>query len=245
MYMGNRRAADREYPPHIIRIDGKPVCVKRLRCASDGCGFEAEVIDRTRTGMAPDVVEKNFKRKGWEVGVNEKHDFCPACVEQRRLERRARRAPQATALKLVSTQGESMPQVAVTVDAPRKMGFDDRRIILAKLQDVYLNETSGYQSPWTDAKVATDLGVPQAWVEELREQNFGPAADNQEIRAMLDRVEINAKEAKNLLHEAKAVRAEGAALVERINSLNARAVDIGKNLDGLLTLADRIKAAVA
>ena len=47
-----------------------------------------------------------------------------------------------------------------------------------------------------------------------------------------------------ILTEAKAIRAEGATLVTRINELNGRAVTIGKNLDGLLTLAERIQKAV-
>lgn len=141
----------------------------------------------------------------------------------------------------------AVPKVAVTVVAeqPRKMEREDRRIILAKLNDVYIDEASGYQSPWTDRKVAEDLGVPQAWVAELRDENFGPAADNQEIREMLKNVEAQAKDAVKLLADAKAIRAEGAALVERINELNRRSIEIGKSLDGLLSVSDRIRKAVA
>jgi uncharacterized coiled-coil DUF342 family protein len=82
-------------------------------------------------------------------------------------------------------------------------------------------------------------------VATIREENFGPAKDNQEVRDMLERVAHAATEANGVLSEAKEIRKEGAALVERINALNHRATEIGHTLSGLLVLADRIRAAVS
>lgn len=232
---------EREFERRVITIGGMPVSVKILRCSGVGCDFEGEVIDRTHDGMPSVVLEKRFKAKGWEVGKSAKHDLCPGCVEKVQAERRKRKQGRLKVTDMSKVNGV----IAGAASEPvRKMERDDRRLILSKLDAVYLDEARGYQSPWTDKKVADDLNVPLAWVAELREENFGPASDNQEIREMLDRVTANAKSAMELLHEAKAVRAEGAALVDRINDLNRRASDIGKNLDGLLTLTDRIKAAV-
>jgi hypothetical protein len=54
------------------------------------------------------------------------------------------------------------------------MGKTERRIIFAKLNDVYLDEKVGYADDWSDAKVAQDLGVPVEWVALVREPDFGP-----------------------------------------------------------------------
>lgn len=224
----------RDFEPISARIGGKNMTVRRIRCATPGCGFEGDIIDGTRNGLPSEVTERKFRQKGWEVGASEKHDYCPSCVEKIRLERRARRK---------KPQGEVMSDTVDT--APREMTREDRRIIFAKLSDVYLDEASGYQPPWTDKKVADDLGVPRAWVEQIRDENFGPASDNSAIREMLERVETSAKEAQSLLADAKKVRSDVADLVQRANLLSQKATDVGKDLSGLLILADRIKESVS
>lgn len=131
--------------------------------------------------------------------------------------------------------------------APAIMSRADRRIIHAKLEEVYEDEDKGYRAPWSDAAVARDLGdhIPIAWVAEVREQAFGPAKDNGEIRDMLDRVTKAAAEAHALLADAKAHRAEVQKMVTETNELMARATEVGKTLDGLLAIAGRIQKAVS
>lgn len=77
-------------------------------------------------------------------------------------------------------------------EAPKEMTRDDRRIVFAKLNDVYLGEHEGYSAGWTDAKVADDLGVPRAWIATIREENFGPVRENEAsvaLRAELKRLQ--------------------------------------------------------
>ena len=57
---------------------------------------------------------------------------------------------------------------------PPTMSLADRRLIIDKLGEVYVDEKVGYSSGWSDRKVGVDLGVPPAWVAEIRTQNFGP-----------------------------------------------------------------------
>jgi hypothetical protein len=102
----------------------------------------------------------------------------------------------------------------------------------------------GYQSPWTDQAVAKDLGCPLAWIVQVRDDNFGPASDNSEIRALLGRVESAAAEAKAVLNETKAVRKEVSDLVEKINSLAKKATEMARNLEGVQATADRIASSV-
>lgn len=59
-------------------------------------------------------------------------------------------------------------------EPPRAMTRDERRLIWAKLEEVYLDERSGFTAGWTDERVAVDLGVPRAWISTIREENFGP-----------------------------------------------------------------------
>lgn len=240
-YHGNRRASDRDFPPSSVMIGGVRTTIKKVRCAGAGCTNEAEVIDRTRQGMAPDVTTRKFTQKGWEIGANEKHDFCPTCVSAQTAERRLRRN-KAVNLKLVEpSQTEEAPMSTAEETAPTPMGRDDRRVIFTKLNEVYLDEARGYEAPWTDKKVADHLGTPIAWVVDVRDRDFGPARDNSEIRDMLDRIRQISAEVENQMAHAKAIRAEGAALVERINANNHAMVDLKKRLDGLLATADRIE----
>jgi hypothetical protein len=50
----------------------------------------------------------------------------------------------------------------------------EKRIIYAKLEEVYADETTGYRGSWTDERVAIDLGIPKEWVSLIREDAFGP-----------------------------------------------------------------------
>lgn len=240
----HRKSSDRKFEKFITKIDGKPIGVRRLFCSTPGCGQQGELLDRTTDGLPSDFIVKKFEQKKWSVGNSEKHDACPSCVERERIERRKRRSTtRAINLKIVD-QEPVMSAAPTAVEAPTSMGRDDRRIIFSHLQECYIDEKSGYRTPWTDAAVARHLGVPAAWVVQLRDENFGPAHDNQEIRDMLDRVERAAIDASQVLEQAKAIRKEGSAMVERINNLNRQAVEVGQTLNGLLAIADRIKKAV-
>jgi hypothetical protein len=134
--------------------------------------------------------------------------------------------------------------MTTAADAPPEMTREYRRTIFAKLQDVYLDEARGYQSPWTDQAVAKDLGCPLAWIATVRDENFGPASDNSEIRAMLDRVTKAAIEGRAFLDDVKKLRLETTDVVAKVNDLVRRATEVGKTLEGLQITADRIAQSV-
>lgn len=237
-------------------IDRKPTKVRRLFCATPACGQQGEILDKTPDGLAPALIERRFNNKGWEVGKNEKHDFCPACVEQQRTERRQRRNRNAVnVLESVKnviplTPRETPPQpqerqdVQATAESPRDMSKIERRAIHAKLDEVYKDEETGYRDSWSDAAVARDLKVPVAWVVDERERAFGPVKDNPEIRDMLTRVMDATTATRQLLEECKAHRAEAAKLVDHNNALMKRCAEVAKILDGLVAIATRIEKAV-
>lgn len=125
------------------------------------------------------LTTKKFRERGWEIGKNRKRDVCPACQAARR-----KAAPQ-TKLVVVQTPVETPMQNTITplkAEPPREMTREDRRVILLKLNETYVDERTGYDKGWSDKRVAEDLGVPQAWVAKLRDENFGPENSNEEAR---------------------------------------------------------------
>lgn len=194
------------------------------------------------------MIERKFAQKGWTVGYDSKSDYCPSCTKTRESERRAKRLKP---IKVNEAAAESavLPQQETPMNGaeqPQPMSRSDRRIIHAKLEEVYLDEQIGYKTPWTDAAVARDLGshIPVAWVAEVRETSFGPAKDNEEIRDMLVRVTRAAADAKDVLEDAKVIRADVEALTIKYNGLMRTARDIAKSLDGLLAIAERVERSV-
>jgi hypothetical protein len=246
-----QNSTDRRYAFEQVKIDNRPVRCRRIRCAEVGCGQVGEILDQSDGGLPSNVVEKRFERKGWEVGANEKHDFCPECVEKRRLARRQARikplsVPKDSNVVQLTPHQETPAMSAVEANEPAQMSRSDRRIIFAKLEEVYESEEAGYKMPWTDQAVAKDLGshIPVGWVAQVREENFGPVKDNAEIRGLFERVESNTAEARAFLDEVKAVRKDTVALVDRVNDLARRATEVGKNIEGLLAIAERIERSV-
>ena len=114
-------------------------------------------------------------------------------------------SPETIAQFVATARNEVPPGV-------RQMQRDDRRIIFEKLNEVYLDEKQGYASPWTDDKVSKDLGVPRAWVSNVREEMFGPIATNSSIEEALKAVrEVTVEIAKH--------REQGEKLAMAANSL--------------------------
>ena len=211
-----------------------------MNTSQSGGGDDSAIIARR--------VQDRFEASGWLIGKREQDDRCPKCKgpKPQPLDDNAFLKPKAT-LALV---GSAATAVSAALDAhattrdvhadaappakpnggPRVLTKEDRRIIFAKLQDVYDNETTGYTASWTDARVARDLKVPREWVEKIREENFGTFADNPEMRAVI-------AEAKQLFEDVKTVRADVQRVVASIATLTAEAK---KYEADIMRLAQRI-----
>lgn len=96
----------------------------------------------------------------------------------------------------ISVIDEQKPEPAPAAEPERQPTRDERRIIFAKLDQVYLDETRGYSPGWSDIKTAQDLGVPMKWVSAIREENFGIEQANDEVRETVARIEAALDEAK-------------------------------------------------
>ncbi len=161
-------------------------------------------MHRGNKRLPPDAITQYFRNHGWIVGHRPNADICPMCIT----------AGKRRHLKLVPQEEETMainksPLSATTMltpmvlaaDPPRSMSREERRIITDKLDSIYVD--GRYAVPWNDAKTARDLGVPQAWVAEVRDQFFGPEGSNPEIDAFLEKLEPMTNEAKGYIEQAR------------------------------------------
>lgn len=193
------------------------------------------------------LADKIFQRKGWLIGRRRKQDICPECIQRERDERNARRTAinaktdptiadiwptkdNIITLKPVEPKPmniaapPSNPVVATIVpQPPREMSRSDKRIIFNKLEEVYIDENTGYSSGWSDQRVAVDLGVPIEWVRSLRDENFGPEGHSPEAKALFD-------EARKLLDSARGEREQ---IIQKINELTAAAAKLALDVDRL------------
>lgn len=80
---------------------------------------------------------------------------------------------------MVTGKTKTAATAAKRAEPPPQMQREDRRIVADKIADVY--DDAGYIAPWTDELVAQDLGVPRAWVAEVRDFMFGPANENPKL----------------------------------------------------------------
>ena len=138
------------------------------------CGQKDTLLPNNPRGtLPPEVVTKKFALRGWDIGSTPRKDVCPECQKaQRGMRYNVDKNLRVDATEMVKPSHLTVVTKEVEV-TERKISREDRRIILAKLQEVYQDETTGYRPGWNDDRVAVDLGVFTAWVRDLREQNFG------------------------------------------------------------------------
>lgn len=127
-----------------------------------------------------------------------------------------------------------MVELAVKAEPPRQMTKEDRRLIFAKIDEVYLDESKGYSSGWSDKKVSSDLGVPSAWVRTIREENFGTEGANEELISLIAEardVERQIREIDaGLVKSLKSAEQASAALYVKINDILSRLSKIEKDM---------------
>lgn len=207
--------------------------------ACRNCAKVENLSIKTAYGLLPPVaIEKKFIQRGWEIGSNDNWDFCPDCVQSREARPALKVVPKEEPEIIEETEAvKPKPELVVNADAPRIMQRDDRRIIFEKLNSVYLDEKRGYDPEWSDHKVATDLGVPRAWVEQVREEMFGPINTNADIEAFRKGVE-ELRVFKDGLKSVEAVRKQ----IEEIRAI-VGGLNIPSILDRVAKL-EKLEAAI-
>lgn len=73
---------------------------------------------------------------------------------------------------------DHIKKTEVQADAPVTMSREDGRLISRMIEDHWSESHARYQPGWSDAKLAADIGKPQAWVKEIRERDFGGVGED-------------------------------------------------------------------
>ena len=210
------------FPRCSIEVPGAPR-MSGFLIACSKCGAQDKVID-WRENPPIEALSEIFSGWGWDVSArNPQHHVCPKCQEKR-----------AKVIPMTSTE----KPIAVGPVPPREMSRKDRRIIFAKLNDVYLDERDGYSNGWSDQRVADDLNIPRAWVKSIREENFGPDGASEEIRVAL-------YQAKDVIGAARKHQGEIARMKAAAESLLRRAKTLETQMEPLLTVTNRMEGLVA
>lgn len=202
---------------HIIRY------ALRIHCSDCGAFEVIKVPFGAGSSCSQEPADRGFRAKGWRVGRNRKLDVCPACQE--------RVKPEAEVIQLKPNPAPEPPKA----EPPRELSREDRRIIISKLDTIYMDERTGYADGWTDKRVAEDLGVPLAWVASLREENFGPENVNTEARLFVARVEAMVAKIDAAYEQARVAHEKAEAAHKHASALRAE-------FNNLSTEAERIKA---
>lgn len=209
--MSRESKTARRFPRESIQMGDRRVPGSKIECHK--C---KSVAYHTDTGLNDDVY---FKRKGWTVGNGPAADVCGVC---------AGRKPKPD-LKVV-------PMEAVAVkDKPREMTRDERLIIMDKIRDVH--DGDRYGAGWSDKKVSDDLGVPRAWVEDMRANvlQFAGGHDAEYEAFMADIAPITA-DAKNLVNSARVQLQEAKDKLEKVEAID-------RKLDELLRIGRKLEKA--
>lgn len=183
----------RTFPHTSERVNGVSRSMVRVTCRKCGVSSSIDV-------MPPNIVTKKLEQRGWVIGANDQWDLCPAC---------ALKDKKPPALKVVPDSS-----LSPAAQPPRVMSREDRRLIFEKLNEVYLDEARGYDSGWSDHRVATDMGVPRKWVETVRSEMFGDNGANAEMSTFLLEAENTLADARKMLAEARQHRETAEAILK-------------------------------
>lgn len=116
---------------------------------------------------------------------------------------------------------------APAADPPAAPDRESRRLIHAEIDVVWLDDRKGYAGGATDRSIAEKLGVPVAWVAEVREFAFGPCMINEDLEAF--RAEL-----ASATEQMAAVQAEQEALSRQVEAAKSALAALARRAEPLL-----------
>lgn len=226
-----------------------------VRCGHPGCGAIQRIFFKVGNGAPTDAIYKKFCQKEWHVDLNDPAgDRCPFHKNGRAAIRivTGKKETRAAA-EAVFAAKPAMPELAATARIPApnvtkentvsnvtalpnaQPSLADRRLIFAKLNEVYIDERSGYKAPWDDEAVAKDLGIhiPVEWVRSIRAENFGALNSNGELVALVSEARKFSDEAWAAVEELRKsgpLLTKALAMQPKLEALTKRLDEISKAL---------------
>ncbi|PQO23101.1 hypothetical protein C2I36_09535 [Rhodobacteraceae bacterium WD3A24] len=129
--------------------------------------------------------------------------------------------------KPTPADGAGDPKARESDGAPRRPDRRTRRRILDELEGCYDDAAGRYAGDNTDQKVGKRLGVPWAWVAEIREDFFGDANSNEQAEQIARRLDEAEKALTAREEEALALAASCEAERKRVAELKAEIEHLG------------------
>ncbi len=226
----------------MLPLEGaRPRAGYLIRCSS--CGASDKVSLHRNGPMPPDFTARRFEAMGWNTDKGRRdRDFCPACAKAKFHPRKESSVKMATTTddpRTATFAGETAaPRPVLVPDAPLstaqaleaapgppmargELSRDDRRVVFAKLNEVYIDENTGYSVGWGDRRVANDLGVPVEWVKTVRDANFGPDVSSAEIKELVDQSKACSADVQKYFFALEGIRAGIENLTGQIRKLEA------------------------
>lgn len=235
-------------------VDGKYLRAYRIQCSlchktekvqmntsqASGAGHDDEILQR-RT-------QRKFEDLGWTVGKRDREDLCSDC----RLDKRKPGAPSKSTLLATATPTPIIDITPPTPDPqpaplhkPKSNGSiapltrEDRRIIYAKLEDVYESETTGYMEGWSDDRVARELALQIDWVATVRKENFGEWKDNPTLRLLIEETQQAIGESKVVT---ALVQSQFSELQQQLDRLKGSLAEAQRAAQRVLNIEQRLRA---
>jgi hypothetical protein len=224
---------------------------KKVRGARISCGYCSNSADTnvntfsTGPGCDDDVIERHvstkFEKLGWKLGKTKFKHACPKCLPrfkaqsmQKKVESDAAAAAAAKkVVPIIPTTVLPPKDLVPPPQADRPMTPEERRIILAKLDEVYPNGTLGYKDGWNDARVSEDLGVARPWVSEMRDMLCGPEFGTKAAKEL--------DEARMIAEEIKALQLEQKDFAQQMNAYTAQMTALSAKADIIMHTLVRIE----
>lgn len=177
-------------------VAGMKQFVQRMLCAT--CPSHLDFRNSGGRHYPEEAIFQMARHKGWEPDRKGKHK-CPNCLE------------------------EKMIKIDTT---PREMTQAERRKIFREIDNCYDEKRGRYVDSETDQGIAARLAVPRKWVSDVREENFGPSGENDELErvaALLGRIDAELRQAVD----------DCLAAAANAESLKTQVDDARKRLDTL------------
>ena len=202
------------------------VTVGAIRCATAGCTEWVEFTQVSANHLPMEAFAQFARNRGWKWSNAGAHQ-CPA--HQRK------RAPQevevkddhdAQTVKLAKSLG-NLPLAAAALP-PREPTPADNRRVMDALDSAFDEKIGRYVDVGgSDATLATKLGVPRKWVEDVREKFFGPIKTDPEREKLLADLAALRASVKTAIDKAMNAASEAEGQLIKIDALADRFIKAG------------------
>lgn len=213
--------SDRKFGQINFQEAGRPVTARPIICAECGTQDIFRLTDSASQSVRMATVY--FERRGWVIGRKAAKDLCPACRDVKRQEHQERRALREArpAKEMAVMKPKTTPNLAVA-EPPREATRENKQLIHMKLAEVYIEKPGGaghYERGWSDEKLARDLGVPRAWVSQIRKDFFGEGEGGEDVAELLVKVDALRLDVEKATSAANAATAACESVLARMREI--------------------------